>query len=173
MKQLLAGTLLVAGFAGLMALPPDGLAASKQGGGAFAPAAPAKKKTVRKKPTATQPRKAAVTPQVSFDGAYTGRFVLLTKNTDMPCWSGRREFAIRGNRTRIQTFPVIGDTLGGTISGTTLRIVKAANGSLPDPWDWRGNVNLPTARGQTGAGTLIGESAAGEGCTWRLEITRK
>ena len=173
MKKYFAGMLILAGIFGLAIVPLQVLAAAKQGGGAFAPAAPAKKKTVRSTPKATKPKKAAVTPQINYDGAYTGRFVLLTKNTDMPCWSGRRDFSVRGNRARIQTFPVIGDTLGGTIAGGTMRIVKAETGSLPNPWDWRGNVAMPAGRGQTGTGTLIGEDASGDGCTWRLEVTRK
>ena len=146
------------------------LGTSKQGGGAFTvdkpKTKPKKKKRASKPKTAPKPVVA-----VNYNGEYRARFVLVRDFSENPCWSGNRKFKIQNNSASLAVVPLLGETLGGKVSGGTLTIFTAKRGIL-DPWQWSGSVKLPAARQAVGIGRLQGRSKEGDGCDWRLEVTR-
>ena len=176
--------ILIACALGLIGSHHGAEAAQKQGGGAFGTNAgtskPAvrkksvpKKRTVKRNSRKTPTDRKPVVQNINYNGNYKGRFALVSKNTDQPCWSGSRDVQIRNNRVALQVVPLIGDTLGGQVQGGTIRITTLKKAPSLNPWKWSGSIQVPTAKGQVGVGRLSGKDGAGRGCEWRLELVRK
>ena len=139
--------------------------AQKQGGGAFAPAAPAKKKTVRRK----APRKPVQRTVVNFDGDYTAKIDLLSSSMS-PCFSATRTFQLRNNVAIMKTW-AMGDTVRGTVRGTNI-VLFGRSDSSSNPWEWSGRVSIPRSNGQAGRGKLSASDQNGGRCDWNLTLTK-
>lgn len=139
--------------------------AQKQGGGAFAPAKPAKKKTVRKK----VPRKPVQQTVVSYDGDYTAKIDLLSSSMS-PCFSATRTFQLRNNATIMRTW-AMGDTVHGRVRGTTI-VLNGRSETSSNPWSWSGHVTIPRSNSQAGRGKLSASDQRGGRCDWNITLTK-
>lgn len=138
--------------------------AQKQGGGAFAPAKPAKKKT------ATIPRPTSPAPApVSYDGKYRIELKLLEKANNR-CFSANRDFELRDGRGALKTW-ALGDTIGGRVEGTRVVFYLLHSGA-GTPWQWTGSASLPPHSGAAGSGTFRSVDGQGKICRWKVLLTR-